>query len=1346
MAKTTKNTVNKIFKGAILGVACVLSLSAVPFASLKSVASTSAADAAMANTISVANADKTVKKGSAYNIKSATFNKKGSSEVTKIESDENFEGAEGTIKTDISVKYKNSNFQETITDSTAEQKEAGIAGIFIPTMVGAYTITYTVQDGEETFSYDYDVVCEVSEASFEFENNAKEVIPSVYDLSLMGDSPKNITLPQPKVLDGAGEEVKVYNTETKENEDLGFYISAPADKSEYVLISIDDAAGALKQDETTKAYYVDGAYLKEQGARTYSITYAYYQNNQFVTSATKSFDVKSSYYKESSKTDANPGYKLSASFATTRPDKASTGVALALPTVRATTSSESAPASETVNVTYSIKVMRKSASGKYDEDVTASVDTIKNTFTAPKDGDYEFVYTVTDFYGHTVNDTNMTFYIRDVKDDVAPTVTIYDASVEQPQADANGKIEYKSARNSVKNETANRNIVVYAIGVNDNAGREGMTLTRAIRDNGGTTRFTITDYADKNLIFNFGAQTGSSTDPYVQFVEDNFAVKQNIVKAGVSTTDPAAIKEYVSKYFLIVTHNLDKVPGTEETLTGTEAEKKAKLQELGYAYVANTNNYEFSTQTYTVRYSAKDKAGNSVENEYVSMRISVGNTISDTQAPTITFPTSLQNNYLPTDTFKFTRPNVTDNYDDGVELVVAYRYLSSNSNSDKDGALTTDDSTTLTFETNEESAKLVKNNKWFGVEGKHEATGFILPEANSNSEYTVDLNKKPENAAFVEILVYGVDDYGNIGFWSKVISIAQTNDNRAPTLKAVNDSEFENVAQGQKVTLPTLTFSDDLVKYMSYSVNVYHVSEDGKTLKLMPSENGVSDYDDYSELYTLEAGTFTASYAGTYRVVITVKDAGNNTISTFFNVTAGSSSKVEGPVIDNLTTETISLEVDENYALTVPTIKGVESETTGYFGVDETDDGKTATYYNVTSVSSETSYYELTENNFVAHAGGKYEIRYNVFLIEYDKTQTSTVYTKQASNKKTYLMYEKGGTPYYVLVNKKKTVDEDTKEVKYSYELVVKANYNDVTGTTAVTATDLANAGIKLISLQSDTQKFKVSDTKAPVINIDESKYPKTFKTVGESIELQRISATENSQKGINPETSYIEVTTSRASGSSNTDRIYMKDWDAERKTGNITYDNGKLMLKLSENGNYRIVYSVADYSGNVSTKEFSIANGDAEKPEIEVKDGFLNKETFNINDKLVLDREKLGLSDNVTEEAKLKEKMTIKVVNTSTNNELDLAEGTNNTYVLSTAGDYRITISVTDEAGWTTEKTVNITVSATRSDVKNVYKVVGTVLIVLSVVILLGVIGYFIYSKVKLDKELKGANKRKRK
>ena len=76
--------------------------------------------------------------------------------------------------------------------------------------------------------------------------------------------------------------------------------------------------------------------------------------------------------------------------------------------------------------------------------------------------------------------------------------------------------------------------------------------------------------------------------------------------------------------------------------------------------------------------------------------------------------------------------------------------------------------------------------------------------------------------------------------------------------------------------------------------------------------------------------------------------------------------------------------------------------------------------------------------------------------------------------------------------------------------------------------------------------------------------------------------------------------------------------------------------------------------------------------------------------------------------------------------------------YEITETGTYTFTVTVTDESGRFTPREFTFTVTDEEVDPTLTYQIIGTVLIVISVLVLAGVIIYFVVSKVKLDKELK--------
>ena len=121
------------------------------------------------------------------------------------------------------------------------------------------------------------------------------------------------------------------------------------------------------------------------------------------------------------------------------------------------------------------------------------------------------------------------------------------------------------------------------------------------------------------------------------------------------------------------------------------------------------------------------------------------------------------------------------------------------------------------------------------------------------------------------------------------------------------------------------------------------------------------------------------------------------------------------------------------------------------------------------------------------------------------------------------------------------------------------------------------------------------------------------------------------------------------------------------------------------------------------------------------------------------VDLTQLTFTDDKTADADLT--VTYEFVNDDTSDEPIEAEVENENqvaYKITEVGNYTFTVTVTDEAGNAATREFSFEVTEETYDATITYRVIGTVLIVISVLLLAGVIIYFIVSKVKLDKELK--------
>ena len=197
---------------------------------------------------------------------------------------------------------------------------------------------------------------------------------------------------------------------------------------------------------------------------------------------------------------------------------------------------------------------------------------------------------------------------------------------------------------------------------------------------------------------------------------------------------------------------------------------------------------------------------------------------------------------------------------------------------------------------------------------------------------------------------------------------------------------------------------------------------------------------------------------------------------------------------------------------------------------------------------------------------------------------------------------------------------------------------------------------------------------------------------------------------------------------------------DTGSQTFNKQMEDTSYTIKSSTgnvlDGTYTITYTVYDNNNNYTTKAYTIAVGDNVEPTLTFADDFV-KDSYEIGSELTIDPSKITFTDNKAFPEGTKP--TISLLNTSTSKEVEYKlVGGMYVFDLDKIGTYTLTVEVSDAVGNTATETFSIEVTARTTDTVAVYKIIGTILIVISVLVLVGVIVYFIVSKVKLDKELK--------
>lgn len=1355
MFQKEKNKTSKLFKGSAAVLATAISLSFFPVG-IGSLKADYVGGGIGSEAIIIENINQKAKTTGEYEIRAAYF---GSESKIPVGLQEESEGVNPyasyfvnydddvspitNISSSVKVTYANSNAELTIDRNSNADIISGlnppntpkdaVYGTVVFTEVGEYIVEYNIDitvDGEvKHFSTEYSVYSELSDAYFDFAENDANIIPSIYDIALVkaknNGAVKDLKLPLPKVFN-----------EKDEEQDVVFLAQNPTSDEQtggkaYVVVSVSGSKPVVVES-TNDEFFIPSRYFDSTndayaGTGNFVIKYSYFTPaGQFVSSFTQTYRVEESYYED---------YELNLSLSTSQIN-AVTGVAVELPKLQASTGDNTTPSGETVSVSYTIKALRKDSTGSYAETRDGSI--VDGKFTPWADGDYLIEYVATDFYGNTK--TYKDLYIDGVKDTQAPIVIAYDAG-DKENFNTDGSVkEYIDASTYLKSKTQTNNIVVYAVGATDNVSTvDEMELIRTISSSSKTIEIG-NQYAKYNIIFDFD----------VTKLADNKTLLALLNSDAVDTDSEEAVKEWLKSHnYLIATVD------------------ESKTIEDGYAYlnVKETNelilNGSNSGISYTVRYKAKDGAGNNATALAYTMTVTNDPSFADSEAPSITFPTSLKNSYRTDAIITFDKPTASDDNDTRMQVKVEYVYT--------------------------------------GAEG-HEYKPIVLDD-----DYKIDLSEifsstyEQYRPVKVTIRVTAEDDYKNVDEWTKEIEIADVVDNTAPTIFAESYSSNPTIIeQNSEVLLPTITYTDDNVKYMNTQVYVNSItyktdstSDDTSVRVETPvAVTGKKELQKSGGIYRVFAGKFVAAYEGLYEVKVVATDAGGNQITTFYYYEAQGTTYVSEPKIQapNVIGDSGKIELGTEIEFETPTVSYSLADNQGIIGVSD-DDSKSATDYDIVVTNDSSTAYEFDGDVFTAKAVGSFTFEYNVRVTIFDKDVFE--------NQNGALIYKTNGGKAYQLSNQdivvltsdallygvndqtnitlfklnndsnisvangvaSATISGKTYKALITNETIeflagdgskVDLTYAEgafkLGGTSLSVGESVSTVGsekIKTYNLVSDPIRATVQDTTAPTMPSYD--YP-SIANLNEMISIGKIKARDSA--GIDKDKSYVLISY-RGGSSSRSTTIYMKDWN---QNSGYNSETGDIDYKLDSNGNYTITYYIYDIHGNLNDDcTYSIAVGDCESPKIELPESFV-EEKYELGSTLTLDYDKIreAISDNISEKETLLDTLKIKLINTSTNKEVENTEDADSnrySYVLDEAGTYSLEITVTDEAGWeTTNDTIQFEVSTEAGEGMNVYEIIGIVLIVLACLTLAGVILYFVINKVKKDKKrkLRGVENRK--
>ena len=258
--------------------------------------------------------------------------------------------------------------------------------------------------------------------------------------------------------------------------------------------------------------------------------------------------------------------------------------------------------------------------------------------------------------------------------------------------------------------------------------------------------------------------------------------------------------------------------------------------------------------------------------------------------------------------------------------------------------------------------------------------------------------------------------------------------------------------------------------------------------------------------------------------------------------------------------------------------------------------------------------------------------------------------------------------------------------------------------------------------IYSQVYTIEVKDTKAPTYYLNETVNRTADK--GDVLTIPMISVDDGEfGVGVNLKDSYVSV----KSKNSIPVKYSLEELYESTKTATLSYEE-----------EYTLTYYIVDNAGNEATPlEYHIAVGDVSNPTIELAEDIIPA-TINKGDKITIDLADITINDVDDKTMTVEDNVTIKLWNTTLNKEVTPLDGQGaGKYVfeVANAGSYEFIFTVTDRANHSTEIKKTFVIDAESNNGTEKTQVIGTILIVVSVLALVGVILYFILTKRKNDR-----------
>ena len=578
----------------------------------------------------------------------------------------------------------------------------------------------------------------------------------------------------------------------------------------------------------------------------------------------------------------------------------------------------------------------------------------------------------------------------------------------------------------------------------------------------------------------------------------------------------------------------------------------------------------------------------------------------------------------------------------------------------------------------DEGVNLVDTNLEKNVIYSYSTQPSVLYNAtlNDNGYYEIEVSKTTD-ASSITVYANAKNDFGNTGTSDELVVFINDNstDILAPTIATntsnIFDADWGEQIRGSVIEIPGVSI-DDATSNVKLQISI---SCDG-TL----TGEKFTKFASSNTLTTIDGEfSFTLSKKGTYSITYVATDANDNMSVLAIEVNSNSDAQPSIKMNLNATAE---------YGQTINLYSGITTYLSGDI-VRYTPSIVTLPAQLADETSTD---YATRVNAFVA----------NILDNATDSTLLIGIY----------------GNPAEILNNQSIVVEDNISVRAWAVNVSAGFNYYNI-------------AGSNLVSIA-------VSDTADPTFSIvggeakRQQQYFTTIPTGSTSTleELNTVTIPWFDAATLNDDT--LGYTGSGVNLS--TLKIVVKYADSDDALATFTYLNADETNSVvaTKNGKINATYSVEDYAGNTTTKSITFEIGDVTAPEISLGDIDLTV-SKEVGNKLTVDLSEITITEDVDDMDYSDLDITVTCDGAEVNPTI---EDDTLTLDLDTAGTYIIKFSCTDSAGNTSEvitRTFNVTEASTAAISSTT--IWGTVLIVLALLILGGVIYFFVKpSKTKVS------------